>query len=132
MRRTRVSSLTTTDKGTEDLIRQSYGNPKQRSFNSRLLHISSERYAVQIWGRDQGDRLSNPYDHPDFDPVRANTFHLLDNLPAAEHADIDADIRDSGRSLHAQHEEQDKGLEEEMAQINTDKKHLLVSDFIIK
>ena len=96
------------------MIRQSHGNPKQRSFNSRLLHISSERHAVQIRGRDQGDRLSNQYDHPDFDLVRAHIIHLLHNLPAAEHAYTDADIRHSRRSLHVQHEEQDKAVEKEM------------------
>jgi len=114
MIKARDSSLTTTDKGTEDSTRQSHGNPKQHSFNSRLVHISSERHAFQIRGRDQGDRLSNKYDDPDFDPFRSHIIHLLHNLPATEHAYTDADIRDSRRSLHAQHEEQDKDMEEEM------------------
>jgi hypothetical protein len=96
------------------LIRYSYGNPKQRSFNSRLLHISSERHAFQIRNRDQGDRLSNQYDDPYFDPVRSHIIHLLHDLPTTEHAYTDFDIRDSRRSLHAKHEEQDKDVEEEM------------------
>jgi hypothetical protein len=108
------------------LIRQSHGNPKQRSFNSRLLHISIERHAVQIRGRNQGNRLSNQYDHPDFDPVRAHTFHIFDNLPAAEHADIDFDIRHSRRSLHVQHQEQNKAVEEEMVQITSNSPWILI------
>lgn len=75
--------------------------------------------AIQIRGWDQGDRVLNPGNDPDTDPVRAGTVHLLDNLPQAGHAGFDSGIRDSRRSFHLKHEEQDKIVEEEMEQINS-------------